>query len=132
MQPNLTPRLAPYLAVKNAGGLVRFIEEAMGGIAGFQEKRPDGTLGHAEVRVADGLLMIADVPSERPLFPAMLHLYVPDADAAYARALKAGASKVQDPTIAPNGDKRGGVRDAWGNEWWFTSLREPGARSDPR
>ena len=77
MQPNLTPRLAPYLAVKNAGGLVRFIEEAMGGIAGFQEKRPDGTLGHAEVRVADGLLIDrgrslraaavpCDAPSVRP------------------------------------------------------------------
>jgi PhnB protein len=123
MQPTRTPKLAPYLAVQNARGLIQFIEEGVGGQVTFREDEPDGRIAHAELRVADGLVMVAETPTGRPAFPAMLHLYVADADAACDRAIRAGAASVRPPTDAPDGDRRGGVRDAWGNEWWFSRAR---------
>jgi PhnB protein len=125
MEASLTPKLAPYLAVQDARGLVRFLEQALGGQMTFEEVEPGGRLAHAEVRIADGLVMLADTPAGRPTFPAMLHLYVKDADAAYARALKFGATSVRPPADSPDGNRRGGVRDAWGNEWWFSHVLKP-------
>jgi PhnB protein len=124
MEPTRTPKLAPYLAVKDAPGLIAFLEGALGGKLSFLEKDDEGKVRHAEVRVADGLVMIGECPPDHPPFPAMVHLYVPDADLAYQRALAVGAVSVRPPTDSPDGDRRGGVRDAWGNQWWFT--RAPG------
>jgi PhnB protein len=122
MAPTRTPALAPYLAARGVPELVRFLEEGLGGRVSFEEKGPDGRLAHVEVRIADGLVMLGEAPPERAPFPAMVHLYVPDADAAYARALHAGATSVRPPAVAPDGLRRGGVRDRWGNEWWVSQL----------
>jgi PhnB protein len=122
MEPTRSPRLAPYLAVRDARGLLAFLERALEGRTTFELARPDGALMHAEVRIADSVVMVGDAPPGRRPFPGMVHVYVPDADAAYERALKAGASSVQPPASSPDGDRRGGVLDAWGNEWWFTTL----------
>jgi uncharacterized glyoxalase superfamily protein PhnB len=121
MEPTRTPKLAPYLVANDATGLVRFLERALGGELTFEVKGQDGRLHHAEVRIADSIVMIADPPSGRAPFPAMLHLYVPDVDASFHLALKGGAASISPPADAPDGDRRGGVRDPWGNEWWFTT-----------
>ena len=94
---------------------------ALGGQLTYEATDSAGKLVHAEVRIADSLVMLADSPADRPQFPAMLHLYVPDSDAAHARAVKEGATSVRPPGDTPDGQRRGGVRDAWGNEWWFSS-----------
>jgi PhnB protein len=122
MEPSRTPKLAPYLAVDDARGLIRFLEKALDAKVTFEEAESSGRLVHAEVRIADGLVMLADTPPGRPPFPAMLHLYVTDSDIAYDRALTAGASSVRPPTDSPGGTRRGGVKDAWGNEWWFSHV----------
>jgi PhnB protein len=122
MAPTRTPKLAPYLLVKDASGLMRFMENALGGKISYAAKDSDGRLSHGEVLLCDSVVMLADSPPERPLFPAMLHLHVPDADEIYKRALSFGAMSVREPADAPVGDHRGGVRDAWGNEWWFTTF----------
>ena len=121
MEPTLSPKLAPYLVARDARGLIRFIEQAIGGRLSFEVNGSDGQLVHAEVRIADGFVMIGEGPAGRDPFPAMLHLYVEDADAAYTRALKGGATSVRKPEETGDGAHRGGVRDRWGNEWWFTS-----------
>jgi uncharacterized glyoxalase superfamily protein PhnB len=128
MEPTRTPKLAPYLAVHNARALVNFIKDALGGEVTYLEEAEGGRVGHAEVRVADSVVMVADTPEGRPDFPAMLHLYVVDADLAYDRALKTGASSVRPPVSQSDGDRRGGVKDAWGNEWWFTTLPNPSSK----
>ncbi len=122
MDPMQTPKLAPYLLARDALGLARFIEQGIGGEPGFRALDARGALAHVEFRIADSVLMMAEAPAGRPAFPAMLHLYVTDADAAYRRALAAGATSVREPGDAEDG-RRGGVRDAWGNEWWFTRAR---------
>lgn len=123
MQPTLTPKLAPYIVVQKDGpGLAHFLEKALGGQVTFQQTSPDGGLAHMEVQIADGLVMIGESPDGARAFPAMVHLYVPDPDAAYRTALEAGASSVRPVTDTPDGLRRGGVKDAWGNEWWFSRL----------
>ncbi len=122
MEPTRTPKLAPYLLVNDAASFATFLEKGLGGELTFEVKSPDGVIHHAEARIADSVVMFADAPEGRSPFPAMLHLYLPDVDAAYSRAIGAGAVPVRTPTDAPDGDRRGGVRDAWGNEWWLTTA----------
>jgi PhnB protein len=124
MEPMRTPKLAVYLATHDATGLIRFIEEGIGGTPGIREVEPTGRVAHAEMKIADAFVMLADVPPGRPVFPAMLHLYVDDADRAYARAIRAGATSVREPADQADGDRRGGVKDPFGNEWWFTRARK--------
>jgi PhnB protein len=123
MQLTRTPKIAPYIVARDASALIRFLEAGLGGRVGFLERGPDGGLAHAEVLISDGLVMIGEAPPGRNPFPAMVHLYVPDADAAFTRAVGAGATAVRPPTDVDDGDRRGGVRDPWGNEWWFTRPR---------
>jgi PhnB protein len=119
MEPTRTPRLAPYIVAKDARGLARFLEQGLGGTISFEANAPDGSLNHVEVRIADSVVMLGEASSGSATFPAMIHLYVPDADAAYDRALKAGATSIRAPALQGDGDRRGGVKDAWGNQWWF-------------
>jgi PhnB protein len=121
MEPTLTPRLAPCIVAGDAQALIEFIERGIGGKLSFQEVDRDGRLVHAEVQIEDGLVMMSEPPQGRSPFPAMLHLYVQNSDAAYRRALEAGATEVRPPADAPDGFRRGGVKDKWGNEWWFSS-----------
>lgn len=121
MEPTLSPKLAPYLVAHDARKLVRFIETAVGGKLTFEVPDSEGKLTHAELRIADGLVMVADAPTGRAPFPAMIHLYVEDSDKAYQRALAAGAKSVREPGDSGDGQRRGGVKDDWANEWWFSS-----------
>lgn len=125
MEPTLSPKLAPYLLANDARGLIRFIEQAIGGSLSFEVSDKDGRLVHAEVKIADGLVMIGEMPPGRDTFPAMLHLYVADSDASYRRAVAAGATSVREPSNSDDGLRRGGVRDAWENEWWFSAPSPP-------
>lgn len=120
MEPITSPKLATYLVTRNPAGLIRFIEEGIGGTAGFRAVDSDGRIGHAEMRIADSVVMLGGAPPDRPEFPAMLHLYVDDVNSAYTRALRAGATSVREPSDQPDGLRRGGVKDPFGNEWWFS------------
>jgi PhnB protein len=132
MKPALTPKLAPYVVVKDAPGLVRFVERGIGGKVTHVKKSPDGSLNHVEVRISDSLLMLGEAPEGASNFPAMLHLYVPDVDAAYSQALKEGAISLRPPANQVDGDRQGGVKDSWGNEWWFRTSGGSRSGKAPR
>lgn len=74
---------------------------------------------HAEVRIDDTVVMIADGVDGWPPVPSHVHVYVRDVDATYRRALEAGAKSVQEPVKKEDPDKRGGVKDAGGTTWWI-------------
>ncbi len=76
---------------------------------------------HAEVRIDDTVVMIADGGHGSPAFATWLHVYVPDVDATYRRALAAGGISVQEPTRNDDPDRRGGVQDPAGNTWWIAT-----------
>jgi uncharacterized glyoxalase superfamily protein PhnB len=65
--------------------------------------------------------MLADGGGQVPAFPVWLHVYVPDVDATYRRALAAGGVSVQEPSQQGDPDRRGGVKDPAGNTWWIAT-----------
>ena len=79
---------------------------------------------HAEVRIDDTVVMIADAADGWPPVASHVHVYVPDVDATYKRALGAGATSVQEPVKKQDADKRGGVKDAGGTTWWIATKVE--------
>lgn len=76
---------------------------------------------HAEVRIDDSVVMLADGNADWPPVPSYVHVYVPDVDATYRRALEAGPTSVQEPVQKDDEDRRGGVRDAGGTTWWIVT-----------
>ena len=116
--------VTPYLIVDGAERLLAFIVDVLGGTEMMRLPGPDGRLGHAEVRVGDSVLMLADVPPSGEATAAMLHLYVPDSDATYKRALAAGATSLREPTKEFYGDRISGVQDVFGNKWYFATHVE--------
>jgi uncharacterized glyoxalase superfamily protein PhnB len=81
--------------------------------------RPDGSIMHASLKIGNSMLMLADVSEHAKATSVMLYLYVPDVDATYQRAIKAGATSVMEPSDQFYGDRSGGVRDFAGNTWFF-------------
>ena len=83
---------------------------------------PGGAFMHAEVRIGDTVVMIADSTAHWPAFPVWLHVYVPGVDATYRRALDAGGTSVQEPQQREGDpERRGGVQDSAGNPWWMAT-----------
>ena len=79
---------------------------------------------HAEVRIGDSVVMIADGNEGWPPIGAHVYLYVPDVDDTYRRALAAGAESVQEPVRKDDEDRRGGVKDPGGTTWWIATREE--------
>jgi uncharacterized glyoxalase superfamily protein PhnB len=113
--------ITPYLTVKRAGQLVEFVKEVFGGVEVFRTTGSAGGL-HAEVTVGDSKLMIGGYESVEEI-PTALHVYVPDADAVYQRALAAGATSVEEPVDQFYGDREAGVKDPTGNVWWIATHK---------
>jgi PhnB protein len=123
-KPSGYTSLAPYLLVDGADALMTFLERV------FDAQRlrcvagPDGRYLHAEVRIDDTVLMLADVPAAEAA-PSHVHVYVRDVDAVYASAIAAGATPVRPPEQQGDPDRRGGFRHAGGTTWWVGTQLEP-------
>jgi len=111
--------ITPYLTVKRAEQLVEFVKQAFGGVEVFRTIGSAGGL-HAEVTIGDSKLMIGGYEAVAEI-PTALHLYVPDADAVYQRALELGATSVEEPVDQFYGDREAGVKDPTGNVWWIAT-----------
>ena len=110
--------VTPYLVVDGAEKIIHFMKEAFGAQATFEPmKRPDGKVMHAEFKIGDSIVMIADASERAKATSAMLYLYVPNVDAVYQKALKAGATSEMEPANMFYGDRSGGVKDVAGNHW---------------
>jgi uncharacterized glyoxalase superfamily protein PhnB len=113
--------VSPYLIVDDASALIDFLA----GVFDAEEVRrfPDesGRIMHAEMRVDDTVVMLADSVEGWPSSPAQIHVYVPDVDETYRRALEAGATKVQEPVQKEDEDKRGGVVGPGNITWWIAT-----------
>lgn len=112
--------VAPYLVVKDAAGLIGFLKEVFD--AEELRRIPDpksNRLMHAEVRLDDTVVMLGDcIEGAWPAVECHVHVYVPDVDATYHKALEKGAAGIQAPEQKEDEDKRGGFKDAWGITWW--------------
>lgn len=116
--------VSPYLIVSGADGTIAFLKDVFGATELRRFPGTDGAVRHAEVRIDDTVVMLADSAPDWPPLPSYVHVYVHDVDATYSRALKAGAVSVQVPEKKDDEDKRGGVKDAGGTTWWISTKVE--------
>jgi uncharacterized glyoxalase superfamily protein PhnB len=123
-KPENYSTVSPYLIVDGASDTIDFLVRVFDAVELRRYPGPEGRLMHAEVRIDDTVLMLADSVEPWPSMPSHVHVYVPDVDAVYRRALAAGATSVQEPTKKEDPDKRGGVKDAGGTTWWIATRVE--------
>jgi len=116
--------VTPYLVASDAAALIDFITRGLGGQERFVMRRPDGSIGHAEMQVGDSHIMIGQAGGANTAFPAMLYLYVADVDALYKQAVGAGAKALHEPSTQFYGDRHGAVVDSNGNQWWIATHVE--------
>jgi PhnB protein len=111
--------VTPYLVIPNAARWLDFVKQAFGAEEHFRAKRPDAenVIMHAEVKIGDSMVEVADGNPEYPPTPSTLLLRVSDPDAVYARAVEAGATVFDAVTDHDYGSRGGTVKDASGNRW---------------
>ena len=128
-QPAVPPgyhTVTPYLVAQDAAGLIDFVKKTFGA----EEKyRGIGSAGgiHCEVRVGDSMMMIGGggpgLSWRGTSLPGALHVYVPDCDAVYQRALEEGAMSIDEPADQSYGERSASVKDAAGNHWYIATFK---------
>jgi len=115
--------VTPYLQVREPG-LFDFLAKVFGAVETFSLKGPYGV--HREVRIGDSMLMVGEGgPKGTEYSPAAFHVYLPDVDAAFARALAAGARSLGAPEDRSYGERAGFVEDPFGNHWYIATHFGP-------
>ena len=117
--------VTPAIVVRDAAAAIDFYKRAFGAEEIDRMAGPDGSIMHAEIRIGDSILMLGEENEQwvtkSPLslngVHGSLHLYVEDADAAFNRALEAGATVRYPLEDAFWGDRYGKVTDPFGHEW---------------
>lgn len=130
--------VTPHLIIKDAGAAMDFYAKAFGAVELSRFGMPGSDLLlHGLLRIGDSLLMVVDefppefgcagaaAPATCGSTTVTLHLYAPDVDAAYQRALAAGCTTVMEPMDAFWGDRYGQVQDPYGHQWALaTHIRD--------
>ncbi|CAH0185045.1 hypothetical protein SRABI118_01350 [Massilia sp. Bi118] len=117
--------VTPHLVCAGAAEAIEFYKRAFGAVEVGRMPMPGGKLGHAEMRIGDSRIMLADdfpdYGSNGPLAlkgtPVFIHLYVEDADAVFQQAVDAGAKPVMALADMFWGDRYGQVEDPFGHRW---------------
>ena len=121
--------IAPYIVVNGAAKFIEFLKTAFQGTERLRVPRPDGAVMHAEIGIGNSVIELADANEQHPPRPTTVHLYVDDADAAYERALQAGATSIYPVDDQFWGDRQGCAKDGFGNVWYIALAKtwEPSA-----
>jgi PhnB protein len=109
--------ITPSFCIEGAQEFIDFIKQVFNAQDRFKMDGPGGKIMHAELSIGDSALMVADAQPQWPAKSNSLYVYVDDVDAAYARALKAGATSVRAPETAFYGDRTSAIKDPFGNSW---------------
>jgi PhnB protein len=123
--PEGYPQVTPYLIVDGADAAIGFYTKAFGAKERMRMDGPGGTVGHAELEVGDGLIMLADEnpdmgarsPKSVGGTPVTISLYVEDVDAVFEAALAAGATELRAVENQFYGDRSGQLEDPFGHHW---------------
>lgn len=124
--------VTPYLGQRDCAAAIAFYERAFGAVTVMNLDRPGGKIAHAEIRIGDSILMMSD---ENPEWgsksaitlggsPVHLMIYVPDVDAAFARAIAAGGTQVRQVQDQFYGDRSGTLADPFGYQWTLATHIE--------
>jgi PhnB protein len=124
--------VTPYLSIRGAAQALEFYERAFNATELFRLVAPSGEIGHAEIRIGDSAIMLAD-PCEEGSFrhpqslggsSVGLHLYVEDVDALFAQAVAAGAKTIRAVQDQFYGDRTGTLEDPFGHVWFLATHKE--------
>jgi PhnB protein len=123
--------LTPHLAVNGAAKYIDFLTKAFGATEVHKMPGPGGKIMHASVRIGDSMLMFADhfpefggPPIAEGNWPIVLHLYVPDADASFQKAVAAGCAVTMPLADQFWGSRYGHVKDPFGFTWAIATHME--------
>lgn len=124
--------VTPYLACADAAQAIAFYKKAFGAKELLRVPGPGGKIGHAELRIGDSRVMLADEyrdmdflgPLSRGGSAVHLHIYMPNADKVVERAVEAGAKVVQPLEDKFYGDRTGSVQDPFGHVWHIATHVE--------
>jgi len=124
-------QVTPYMSVKNAAAAIEFYKKAFGATELTRIPMPDGRIGHAEIKIGDATIMMADeYPEIQFLSPeslggsaVVIHVYVEDVDAFASRAVAAGANLVRPVADQPYGDRNCKIVDPFGHAWFFATPK---------
>jgi PhnB protein len=124
--------VTPYLIVDDGARAIEFYKKAFGATELLRMPKPDGKIGHAEIKIGDSPIMLADEAPETgahsPQFfggsPVSIFVYFNDVDAVFKQAIAAGAV-VQRPLADQfYGDRMGGLKDPFGHTWYIATHVE--------
>jgi PhnB protein len=123
--PEGYPRVAPYLVVDGADAAITFYKEVLGATESVRMGGPDGKVGHAEVKIGDSVVMLADPFPEMGANPpgapgeggVSIVVYVEDVDGVFEKALDRGATSVRPVEDQFYGDRMGVFDDPFGHRW---------------
>jgi PhnB protein len=124
--------LTPYMTVRDARAAIDFYAKAFGAEKVLQLDMPDGGVAHAEIRIGNSIVMLSEENeawgTKSPLAlggsPMFLMAYVDDVDAAFRRALAAGATEVRPVANQFYGDRSGTLKDPYGHQWTLSTHIE--------
>ncbi len=122
----------PYLIIKGAAGAIEYYKKVFGATELFRMPTPDGKIGHAEIKIGDSHIMLADeVPnmgfrSPQALggTPVSILLYVKDVDAVFKQAVAGGAKVMKQVQNQFYGDRSGNITDPFGHVWTIATHIE--------
>jgi len=124
--------VTPYLSIRGAAEAIEFYKKAFGAREIMRMPGPGGLVGHAEIRIGDSRIMLADEfaamdflsPKTRGGTTVTIHLYMKDVDTAVARASAAGAKVVRPVQDQFYGDRTGSLEDPFGHVWHIATHKE--------
>lgn len=125
--------VTPQLVVADAQAAIDFYAAAFGADVFRRATGPDGRIWHVELLIHGGrMLLLEPYPEVGMVGPdpaaagtsVMLHLFVPDVDAGFARAVAAGGEPLMEPADTFWGDRYAQVRDPFGHRWALATRRE--------
>ncbi len=114
--------VTPFLHPHGAPELIDFLKRAFGAEEVSRHEAPAGTVVHAMVRIGDSMIEMGEAHGQWQPLPCSLHLYVPNVDEMYRRAMDAGATSINPPADQPYGDRAAGVIDPHGNRWYLATA----------
>src|SRR6202158_5079723 len=122
----------PYLIIKGAAKAIEFYKKAFGATEMERMTQPDGKVGHAEIKIGDSPIMLADEfpemgarsPQAFGGSPVSILLYVEDVDQLSSQAIKAGAKVVRPVKDQFYGDRSGSLEDPFGHQWHIATHVE--------
>jgi PhnB protein len=122
----------PYLIIKGAAGALDFYKKAFGAVELMRMDSPDGKIGHAEIKIGDSPIMLADEfpdmgfrsPQSLGGTPVSLCLYVEDVDTRFSQAVAAGATVMRPVKDQFYGDRSGTLTDPFGHVWTIATHKE--------